>query len=272
MNNVRFTYVSEKDSDQGVAGWILNSAPMFDPSVEMGIAHDVIEHGYGDAGTLEEEIQAIGSLIFTRLESGWIAGMGLSKKDTEIVVDNIINTISDYSRDNMNILLQSGVKSDKTTKSLDSLSDYGERVINEAIKKLKSELLSKDQSNYAWDDSAKKSELISVLSSPLVLSNIRNNLRKGYRRAYHRFNGDSCAGIDSMIFCKKAVKTAESNFSEIYGELTTGCELSISVKGKLSEVFARIKAPYYYPICRVSVKVAYGLTQLLSFTPLAEDY
>ena len=268
MHAIKFRYSNESENDIGISGWILESAPFFDPSVEMGIAHDVVEHKKDDKGTIEEELEATGAFLFTRIESGFLSGLGISKNEAEIIADNVLDPIVTLAsnQDGLTKLLNEGLVFTANSKSINNLSDYAESVINKSISKLKAKLRdSENFEGYSISDKNKRL-LINKLKNEDTLNRIKGLLRSGYRRAYTRFNGDSCLASDAMINCKKAVVKAEKEFEDSYGGIISGSKLTVSVNGNTGEVSARIDSPKYYgePFLSIGAVVSYGKSKVFN--------
>lgn len=62
----------KRESRYGGDGWILQGAPdTFDPLSGMGVAHDLLEHKRNDDGSKEDELMALGAMLFVRGEGGY---------------------------------------------------------------------------------------------------------------------------------------------------------------------------------------------------------
>jgi len=62
----------KETSDQSGVGWLMIGAPStYFPIGGMGVAHDLLEHRPTDSGTIEEELQALGAMIYIRGVGGF---------------------------------------------------------------------------------------------------------------------------------------------------------------------------------------------------------
>lgn len=275
MHGVKLTYHDSRSSSSGLEGWVLNSTPAFEPSAGMGLAHDIIEHKFKDKGTLEDEIQAIGALVFTRIESGFlnIGGNSSINSEGDIVANNVIDTITnmvEISPNGLNRLIQSGVKwTPAGSKSLDSISDYAELCVSDGVAVFKDKVTNLQSGELVYSSLPRSdiSALQSSLLSSKSINAVRNHLRVGYRRAYTRFNGSAFTGMTALTNCEKAIKFAEDQFSWYYGmDIINGSSLTVSVRGQSGDVYVKLEAPQEYldPYLAIRAKVQYNSPTLIS--------
>ncbi len=64
-------FVRQHHEEYGFDGWRPQWIPHFDPSEGLGVAHDTLEHVLHDAGTVETEFMALGTIAWLRGEGGW---------------------------------------------------------------------------------------------------------------------------------------------------------------------------------------------------------
>ena len=268
MHAIKFKYSDKNANDFGIEGWVLKSAPLFDPSLDMGIAHDVIEHKKGDKGTIEEEIEATGAFLFTRIESGYLASISVNKEDAEILADNVLTPIISLTENysGFSKLVNEGLVFSQASQSVNRLSDYAESTINRAMLRLKEKLRNPQTFDHSGLSEEEIDQLTLSLGSRASINKIRSLLRAGYRRAYGRFNGDYCLASDALLNCKKAVNKAQEEFVNRYGAIINDSTLSVSVNGKTGEVSARIDSPRFYaePFLSLGAVVSYRETRIFN--------
>lgn len=69
-----YRFRKEEHPEHGSEGWLLIGGPStYYPLSGMGIAHDIMEHRWGDKGTIEEELMALGAMLYIRGEGGYWA-------------------------------------------------------------------------------------------------------------------------------------------------------------------------------------------------------
>ncbi len=64
-------FVRQHHEEYGYDGWRPEWIPHFDPSEGLGVAHDTLEHVLHDAGTVETEFMALGTIAWLRGQGGW---------------------------------------------------------------------------------------------------------------------------------------------------------------------------------------------------------
>lgn len=69
---MRFTFVRREHEEFGTPGWLLVGAPAsYQPYSGQAVAHDVLEHRRNDSGGVEDELQALGTMLLIRGTTGY---------------------------------------------------------------------------------------------------------------------------------------------------------------------------------------------------------
>lgn len=64
-------------------GWLPKWVPDtrgFDPSIDLGVAHDILEHGYREDANFCHEIKAFGRIVYTRVMTGYFYEQSSSRR------------------------------------------------------------------------------------------------------------------------------------------------------------------------------------------------
>jgi hypothetical protein len=69
----RFVFSCAEHEDYGIKGWRPDWFPGADPVVGMGVAHDCLEHRASKTGPLNEEMMALGAMMFIRGGGGYFS-------------------------------------------------------------------------------------------------------------------------------------------------------------------------------------------------------
>jgi len=196
-----FEYVTDPDEyvtdpEFGTLGWRLKGAPVeFNAGDGRTVAHDVIEHFWdGKTDRWEDELLALGAMIFVRWESGYLSGRyysGLGENlsaDLEKCLEFIANErdikpISTYR------LKDDGIEAD----------------IEEAIR-----LATKEFIEYVDGDVAGNRQMVSENSE-----NIKGWIRTGYRRARRRYRSIAVASSLFDSISRQVDRMMADEFDEI---------------------------------------------------------
>ena len=211
----------------GSMGWRMLGQPTFTPASPRLVAHDIIEHGPHDNGSLEDELRAVGAVVFVRLTSGAI----FTDSDYDGGPMPLPELAASFFKLVMHNAMCDGVRLDLIeppgNEPLDAAT-YGtgqDEVLQQGVT-----LAAQQLPNYAIPDGCSKAQR-DALCSKDSQRRMLGWARLGYREAYARYFGDPQLGA----YLYHEVKTKVAKIS--YGRgVRKGDELLITVSPATREV------------------------------------
>jgi len=162
---MRYQFTVREDEEFGGQGLKLNGLDWISPTSGMGAAHDMLEHFPGDNGTMEEEMMALGAMLFVRGETynGMIGGL---YSVAENMASDFRNFNDYFQADNRTGRLRyPGIT--RKLRDFDHLED----IITEMVCTVRNMFADEEEQIPAWINDA----------------DIRGWMRRGYRKARRRY-------------------------------------------------------------------------------------
>jgi hypothetical protein len=199
-------FVRQHHEEYGFDGWRPQWIPHFDPSEGLGVAHDTLEHVLHDAGTVETEFMAMGTIAWLRGTGGWFHQHRPHASNLAYQLGGDFLQQAEY--------LDGEGRKMKTAPKTRPLDDYMEDVLQECVRKGMKFI--RDEHSAGEDDFK-----VTAIDPVSALS----YMRMGYRRAARRY---ACSDPCEMahIF-DEVMKGAEhhGNYAEINDVLVVRVEL-----------------------------------------------
>lgn len=221
----RFVWAPRMES--GSMGWRILSQPTFTPASPRLVAHDIIEHGPNDDGSLEDEIRAIGAVAFVRLASGAI----YADSDCDVGSLPLPELAASFFVLVMHNAMGDGVRLDlkepPTSEPLDALT-YGagrDEVLRQGLA-----LAAQQLPRYAIPEDCSKAQR-DALCSEDSQRRMLGWARLGYKEAFARYLGDPQLG--AYLYNEVKSKVAKISYGRGVRE---GDELHVTVSPATREV------------------------------------
>lgn len=178
-----FTFCTDEERNyQGLkADWMPNA----DPANGLGCMHDMLEHFQSQTTALEGECEAIGALLFLRLENGWASSRRSVRSDDWAVMGR---ELSSCLIDAVDHALTLPVRLRTPTLAVGS-EETLQRALDEAFRVAFGELAYRDDDSRA--QALRQSGLREAFASWV---------RRGYRRAVRRFEGIDTYWVSDVMF------------------------------------------------------------------------
>lgn len=173
------------DDDFGNAGWILPGVPGYNAGDGLTVAHDTLEHRPNDNGTVEDELMALGALLWLRVETGYQAQYfpnGLHAGTHMIVTGDIsrmlLNLVQDVAQDDC--LLQALPRASRPLSD-----DDAEQSMRKAVAESIASTIA--ETGYQSIDPELVQAWNAKLQEPETYDRCLGWLRAGYRNAKRRY-------------------------------------------------------------------------------------
>lgn len=83
-------YIADIKKNGFSIGYLLRGSPKtFDPRGAFAFAHDIMEHGRSDDGSVRDELIAFGAALFVRVEGGFYKRFNANNADRVVPIENI---------------------------------------------------------------------------------------------------------------------------------------------------------------------------------------
>lgn len=182
MLHRNFTFST--DHERGTQGLRAEWMPNADPVGGQGCMHDMLEHFPTQTSALEGECEALGALLYLRLENGWISTRRAERPENWKVLGNELSTclLDAVARElELPSLLRTAPLAASSEESLQA-------ALNEAFRIAHSEL------DYRGDDGK------ALLPEGNLREAFAGWVRRGYRRAVRRFTDVDTYSVSSHLF------------------------------------------------------------------------
>lgn len=179
-----FTFCT--DHERGTEGLRADWMPNADPVGGQGCMHDMLEHFQAQSSALEGECEALGALLYLRLENGWTSSQRTVRPENWKVLANELSTCLLDA-----VALEIKLPSLLRTMPLASSSEKTlQATLDEAFRVAHSEL------DYHGDDGR------SLLPEDELREAFAGWIRRGYRRAVRRFTDVDTYSVSNRLFPK----------------------------------------------------------------------
>lgn len=232
-----YTFNCAMHKEFGTLGWQGDMLDVFEPVEGMGVAHDILEHGYHKQANMAfEELMALGATQYTRANGlYWYKENPMqNRRGKHPFVHNVgsdLYSIMRYYLEHhnerlfFNHILQDTPSSHRLDQGDDIMAEGAEAMLDSILEEL-------------YDDDNKE---FFVKNRDKLLRNILYCFRTGYRNAVHRYSAymndeEVChMFIEIKNEANKYLKIAEEGDQLIVRMVITNQFLNVS-----------IKQPYYY--------------------------
>ena len=201
-----------EDKEFGGNGWIPKGYPDFNAGDGLSIAHDTLEHFADGDGSLSAEMEAFGSMLYIRVQSGWFYSRGNARGAAPNMGSDIARFLQQMRWQDMNLR-----NPGRTYRLGDGLDDEIEAIITEGLRQ------ANDEEAYSGD------EVPFRYTRDWKIQYMVGWMRKGYRRCKQRWH-DAGPHQLSYLF-DRIVRDVDDRFRT--GDF--GDELHVRVNNKTLE-------------------------------------
>lgn len=216
-----FTYAcAEDDNFKGFKPkWFDNA----DPTTGRGVAHDMIEHFFGQKGPVEGELSAFGAFVAIRLEQGCLE-FG-TRTEVQVLASDIMSVLQDMLEDDL------PVPAHRVSRPLDNVYEWADSTIDAAL------TLAFANVRAEWEARGVAESTYSHLLTPALRGTYQAWMRDGYRRALKRYDGVDLYGLGNRFF-----KKIESTLNKLLnsGHLSEGDEIRVSLHPRSFEIGLKV--------------------------------
>jgi len=237
-----YRFVSELHQDAGELGFRMIGREDFDPSLTgMGIAHDIIEHHPDDNKSLWGELEAIGSMVYTRHEGGILYERGLYRTIDEVFGMSLFEVLEymrgeqgyDGNYGNYSLIVPDKYRPILQMPPKKLRYESAEDVVSSSIDWLSSKGLEMMMGEHHSHDDLEGEELEEFKQDltqdiNLLCGYAQVAVREGYRKIKRRFRGLDGWDVAYTIF-KQIEKKCDPLFKEIQTQELEGVELHVSL-------------------------------------------
>ena len=205
---IKRSFTWADDDSYGMTGWVPDFIPNANVSSDFGLVHDVMEHLGEQRGTFEDEIRALGAMIYTRILGGYFYRGYTFRTQEEMMLLEVTELVNQMA----------WVRSSKLLKEAPPTKVY-----NEDLSWLFSEIKAMSRKHF-------KDEI----AEAITLSNYKENilraigwLRLGFVQARSRYYHANPYEVEGLF---QEIKTAVNKPNFKHGEY--GDKLVISINPK----------------------------------------
>lgn len=208
---MNYIFTFGEDREYGFSGWIPKFMPYENAVTGLGAAHDILEHGLRDDGTVESELMALGVSHYIRGEQGYYVDIGnvLPPEDhLAHPLSDMLKVLSARGR----VLANPGITKSLWEETEESFAEASRKCLQ----------LFEDEYVHQYEEAPN----YAGLSKSEVQRRIVGWLRKGYRKGQARFKGHDPYSVKQLFKQLASQVDKVKNFAEEGDELQVKLNLT----------------------------------------------